>query len=135
MKRLALATAMTVVGVNIYTGSPMLALWVGSQFQGSGPPSMGAVGLVVLVLGVTSVALTLLLGRLGRAYDDMTGATPTARQHAPWLRSMRGEREQQPGDRVSLTMLEKVMIGLVVVAVAAFEVWFFFLAGSPLPVN
>ena len=135
MKRLALATAMTVVGVNTYTGSPMLALWVGSQVQGSGPPSMGAVGLVVLVLGVTSVALTLLLGRLGRAYDDMTGATPTARQHAPWLRSMRGEREQQPGDRVSLTMLEKIMIGLVVVAVAAFEVWFFFLAGSPLPVN
>ena len=43
MKRLALATAMTVVGVNIYTGSPMLALWVGSQVQGSGPPSMGAV--------------------------------------------------------------------------------------------
>jgi len=135
VKRLGLAAAMTVVGLNIYTGSPLLALWVGSQVQGSGPPSMEAVGLVVLVLGVTSVCLTLLLGRLGRIYDDMTGATPTARQHTPWLRSMRGEREQQPGERVQLTMLERIMVALVVIAFAAFEIWFFFFSGSPIGAN
>ena len=135
MKRLGLAAAMTVVGFNIYTGSPLLALWVGSRVQGPGPPSMEAVGVVVLVLAATSIALTFLLGRLGAIYDDMTGAAPTARQHAPWLRSMRGEREQQPGQRVQLTMLERIMVALVVIAFAAFEIWFFFFSGSPIGQN
>ncbi len=135
MKRLALAAAMTVVGLNIYTGSPLLALWVGSRVQGPGPPSMGAVAVVVLVLGTTSVVLTLLLGRLGSAYDELAGTAPTSRQHAPWLRSMRGEREQQPGERVRLTMLERIMVGLVVIAFAAFEIWFFFFSGSPIGQN
>jgi len=123
------------VGLNIYTGSPLLALWVGSRVQGSGPPSMAAVGLVVLVLGVCSVSLALILGRLGAKYDELAGTTPTARQHAPWLRSMRGEREQQPGEKVTLTMLERVMVGLVVLAFAAFEIWFFFFSGSPIGAN
>jgi hypothetical protein len=135
VKRLGLAAAMTVVGLNIYTGSPLLALWVGSRAQGSGPPSMGAVGLVVLVMGVTSVTLAFILSRLGSKYDELAGTTPTARKHAPWLRSMRGEREQQPGERVQLTMLERILVGLVVVAFAALEVWFFFFSGSPIGAN
>ena len=135
MKRLGLAAAMTVVGLNIYTGSPLLALWVGSRVQGSGPPSMPAVALVVVVLGVCSVTLALILGRLGAKYDELAGTAPTARQHAPWLRSMRGEREQQPGQRTELTMLERILVALVVVAVAAFEIWFFFFSGSPIGTN
>ena len=135
MKRLGLAAAMTVVGLNIYTGSPLLALWVGSRVQGEGPPSMAAVALVVLVLGVCSVTLAFLLSRLGTKYDELAGTAPTTRKHAPWLRSMRGEREQQPGERVQLTMLEKVMVGLVVVAVVAIEVCFFFFSGSPIGAN
>jgi hypothetical protein len=135
VKRLGLAAAMTVVGLNIYTGSPLLALWVGSRVQGSGPPSMGAVGLVVLVMGVTSVTLAFVLSRLGAKYDELAGTTPTARKHAPWLRSMRGEREQQPGERVQLTMLERILVALVVVAFAAFEIWFFFFSGSPIGAN
>ena len=135
MKRLGLAAAMTVVGLNIYTGSPLLALWVGSRVQGSGPPSMGAVGLVVLVMGVTSVTLAFVLSRLGAAYDRLAGTAPTVRQHAPWLRSLRGEREQQPGESPQLTMLERVLVGLVVVAFAAFEIWFFFFSGSPIGAN
>ena len=135
MKRLGLAAAMTIVGLNIYTGSPLLALWVGSRVQGPGPPSMEAVAVVVVVLGVCSVSLALLLGRLGARYDDLAGTAPTARKHAPWLRSMRGEREQQPGERPQLTMLERILVGLVVVAVVAFEIWFFFFSGSPIGKN
>jgi hypothetical protein len=135
VKRLGLAAAMTVVGLNIYTGSPLLALWVGSRVQGEGPPSMGAVAAVVGVLGVCSVTLAFVLSRLGSKYDELAGTAPTARKHAPWLRSMRGEREQQPGERVQLTMLERVMVGLVVVAFAAFEIWFFFFSGSPIGAN
>ena len=130
--RVGLASAMTVVGVNVWTGSPLLALWVGSRVQGTGPPKMAAFGVFVLVLIATSVALVKLLSVLGAAYDRMTGQEPTVRSHAPWLRSMRGERPQYPGERPTLTMLERILVAMVLVVVILFEVWFFFFSPSPI---
>ena len=40
LKRLALMTVMAVLAMNIWTGGPLFALWLGSRVQGSGPPSM-----------------------------------------------------------------------------------------------
>jgi hypothetical protein len=45
---------------------------------------------------------------------------------------MRGEREMYPGDRLTVTTLERVLVVVVVLAVAAFEIWFFFFSGSPI---
>ena len=36
---------------------------------------------------------------------------------------------------VQLTMLEKVMVGMVVLVFVVFEVWFFFFSGSPIGAN
>ena len=54
MQRALLLAAMAVVAVNIWTGSPLLALWVGSRLQGTSGLSMGAVFAVIAVMGVTS---------------------------------------------------------------------------------
>jgi hypothetical protein len=123
---------MTIVGVNVWTGSPLLALWVGSRVQGTGPPKMEAFGVFILVLVVMSVALVKLLSVLGAAYDRMTGRTQTVRAHAPWLRSMRGERPQYPGEKPRLTMLERMLVAMVLAVVILFEVWFFFFSPSPI---
>jgi predicted secreted protein len=123
---------MAVVALNIWTGSPLLALWVGSKVQGGGPPSMGAFGMVVLVLAVLSFALYQLMKMIGRAYDEATGVKPGARTHSPWLRSMRGERRDLPGAAtLPVTALERVVVITVLLAAVAFEIWFFFFAGSP----
>ena len=51
LKRVALVSLMAVVTVNIWTGGPLLALWIGSRVQGEGPPSMLAVGVAAVSLG------------------------------------------------------------------------------------
>lgn len=81
LKRLGLTIAMALTAVNIWTGGPLLAVWVGSRAQGFGNPTMGAVVLVIVVLIAISVGLAMLLARLGAIYDEMTGRTPTVRAH------------------------------------------------------
>jgi hypothetical protein len=123
---------MGVVALNIWTGSPLLGLWVGSRVQGDGPPQMHAIFVVAVVIAVVSLVLAQILSRLGIAYDKLTGAGPTVRQHTPWLRSMRGERPQYEGVEPRLTALERILVIMVVTAVALFEIWFFFFSSSPI---
>jgi hypothetical protein len=130
--RVALAALMAIVAANVWTGGPLLALWVGSQVQGSGPPTMRAIFVVALTLAVVSLVLVRILGGLGRAYDAATGQSASVRQHAPWLRSMRGERPRYGDEPPRLTALERILVVTVVVAVVTAEIWFFFFAGSPL---
>jgi len=131
-KRVLLAAAITVLALNVWTGGPLLALWVGSRAQGSGPPTMTAVFVVVVVLALVSFTLVWVLGRLSRVYEQMTGQGPTVRQHTPWLRSMRGERPEYEGVKPTLTTPERILVGMVVIAVVAFEIWFFFFSTSPI---
>jgi hypothetical protein len=131
LKALVLAAVMALVALNVWTGGPLLALWVGSRVQGGGPPSMTAIAVIVGMLAVVSLVLVRLLAVLGRAYDDVTGASRTRRRRqAPWLRSMRGERADLASGEIGLSALERVLIVCVVLAAATFEVWFFFFAGS-----
>ena len=131
--RVGLTCAIAIVTLNIWTGSPLLALWIGSRVQGSGPPSMLAVAVVAVTLGALSYGLVRLLARLDRTYGRITGRRSTVRRHVPWLRSMRGERphsELQHADELS--PIEVILIVSVVLVVVLFEVWFFFYSGSPI---
>ena len=64
------------------------------------------------------------------AYQEATGTAPTVRTHAPWLRSMRGERPARQAAAARISGAEKVVVATVLLAAAAFELWFFFLSGS-----
>ena len=132
LKRIGLAALIGLVTLNVWTGSPLFALWVGSRVQGTGPPTMAPIFVVAVVLAALSLALVRLLAYLGAAYDDATGEYPTVRKHTPWLRSMRGERPQYEGIRARLTVLERTVVIMVVVVVALFEIWFFFFSTSPI---
>jgi hypothetical protein len=132
-ERVALAAATTLIGVNLWTGFPLFALWVGSRTAGSTGVSGGAILVVVLVLGVLLALGVKVLTRLSARYDRITGTPPAARQVAPWLRSMRAERDSITKRGRRLNALERIVVGCVVLAVIAFEVWFFFFAGDSLP--
>jgi hypothetical protein len=140
LRRLGLAVATAVVSVNVWTGAPLFALWVGSRFEGwvggsgtGGGTSMRAVFVLVLVLAVLELVLTFALSRLSAAYDELTGRPQSARRTSPWLRSMRGEREDFIREKHGISGVERVVVISVVAAVLALEIWFFFFAGSPLP--
>jgi hypothetical protein len=134
LKRIGLVAASALVSINIWTGAPLLAVWVGSKVQGSfNALSMTAVFSVIVVLAACVFALAWLLARINGAYDDLTGRAPTARETSPWLRSMRGEREKDVRQKHGISTVEKMVVVSVVAAVLAFEIWFFFFAGSSLP--
>ena len=132
LKQLALTVAMGVAALNIWTGSPLVALWVGSQVQGSWPPTMFSVFVVVVVFAALSLALIRLLAYLGARHDALTGNAPTVSAHAPWLRSMRGERPLYPGMTATLTGLERVLVAMVVIVVVLFEIWLLLFSTSPI---
>jgi hypothetical protein len=137
IRRAAVLAATAVVGVNVWTGSPLLALWVGSRVESSSSstgPSMAAIFVVVVVMAATSWMLLRLLYRLQDHYFKLLGR-PARRYRSTWLRSMRAERgewERQHDPDARATPFEIVVMLCVVVAVAAFEVWFFFFSPSPI---
>jgi hypothetical protein len=134
LKRVGLVIATALVTINIWTGGPLFAVWVGSQVQGdTGSPSMAAVFTVILVLGALVAVLAWALTWLNAKYDEVTGRPPAARQTSPWLRSMRDEPESDVRRKFGISAVERVVVITVVAAVIAFEIWFFFFAGSSLP--
>jgi hypothetical protein len=130
LARVGLAMLTALISVNLWTGAPLLAVWVGSRVQGGTGLTMSAVGAVLGTLAVSVAILVLLLVRVEGAYKVLSGEPPQ-RRTSPWLRSLRDERPEL-AERRSLTGFEKTLVVSVVVAVAAFELWFFILAGSPI---
>ena len=129
---MALGVLSTLVSVNLWTGGPLLALWVGSRIQAAvGQLSMSAVAATLAVLIVETMLLYRLLAIISHRYDEAVGRSLT-RQQAPWLKPMSGERRALEVKR-PLTAIERVVVSSVVLAVLALEVWFFFFAHYSLP--
>jgi hypothetical protein len=133
IKRLALLSAAVLAAINIWTGAPLLALWVGSRIVGQRALTMGAVLLVVvlLVLFVTATAFTLTW--LSARYDELVQRPSGEHRTSPWLRSMRDEQKDVARAKLGTTPVEWIVTSSTVVAVIGLEIWFFFFAGSPLP--
>jgi hypothetical protein len=131
-RALLLDMAMAIAAVSIWTFAPLMALWIGSRVQGGGPPKMGAVAIVAISLLVFVLLLVRLLSILDAAHQRATGRTARVRQHVPWLRSMRGERERYEGEAIQLSALERTLVIVVAIAFVIFEIWFFFFSGSPI---
>ena len=133
LERVGLVAAMAVTSVSIWTLAPLVALWVGSRVVGDRTISMGAIFAVVAVMFAVCLALIRLLAVLGVTYDRVTGRRKQIRRHTPWLRAMSGERPHETGgDGPPLSPLEYVLVGTVLLAYLAFEVWFFFYSSSPI---
>jgi hypothetical protein len=134
LKKMGLVTASALCSINLWTGAPLFAVWVGSKVQGSfNSLSMTAVFAVIAILAVTVFALGYLLTWLNTKYDELTGRPAVARQTSPWLRSMRDERDDAVQRKYGIGGIERVVVICAIAGVLAFEVWFFFFAGSSLP--
>ncbi len=132
LQRVAIVAAMGVVTLNIWTGAPLLGLWVGSRVAPESGISMLAVLVIVVVIAAAAWALLQILGRLQLAYARLSGR-PTARRQTTWLKPMSGQRTRGAGGQAPpLTATDYVVVGVVVLAIAAFEIWFVFYAGSSL---
>jgi hypothetical protein len=125
--RVVLGILSALVSINLWTGGPLLALWVGSRVQASiGTLSMAAVGATIGVLIAVTIVLYKILAWLNVRYYAAIGR-PLPRQQAAWLKPMSGERRAVQVRR-PLSGVERIVIVSVVVAVIALEIWFFFFA-------
>jgi hypothetical protein len=126
--------ASALCSINMWTGVPLFAVWVGSKVQGNlNNLSMTALFTVVVVLAAGVFLLAWALTWINAKYDQVSGRPAGARHTSPWLRSMRDEREVDSRQKSPITPIERVLVISVVAAVLALEVWFFFFAGSSLP--
>jgi hypothetical protein len=133
LKRIGLASLTALLSLNVWTGGPLFALWVGSKVQGTYTSlSMASVFSVIVVLVIVEGLLLLALSWTSARYDELIGRPPLRRRY-PWLTSMSGERQEIVAKRQGVTGVERIVVVAAVAAVAVFEIWFFFLAGSSLP--
>ena len=130
LKRLGLVILAGLLAVNAWTGAPLLAVWLGSQAQSGRLLSMRGVVIVLVALGVLELLLLLALTWVATKYDGLTGRPRIAGETSPWQRAKRGDRVQDIRERFGMSAPEKVVALSVIAGVLAFEVWFFFLAGS-----
>lgn len=136
LKRVGLLALVSIVTLNFWTGSPLVALWLGSRVQGSGRLSMLVVAVVVLTIGALSLTLIRVLNSLSQAYERLMGR-PSRRREASWLRGRDVERLEFQRERgapaARLSALDVILVVSAVVPFIAFEVWFFFFASDPIP--
>jgi hypothetical protein len=131
VEQVLLVSGMTLATLNLWTGVPFAALWIGSRAVTDGQISM----LAVFVVAVSMFALGYVVVR-GLSWMDfrwraLTGRDRVVRQHTPWLRSMSGERPHHPTDGGSpLQAIDYVLVAVVVACMVTFEIWFFFFSGS-----
>jgi hypothetical protein len=133
LKRLGIMVATALAAINVWTGAPLLAVWVGSHAEPGRLLSYRGVITVVAVLAVLAFLLGWALTWLSAKYDELTGRPPALARTSPWHRNMLGELDEQVRSRYGISAPEKVVAGCVITAVIAFESWFFFFAGSSLP--
>ena len=96
-------------GLVLWIGVPVLWLYIGSQIQGSTGSIGTALGVMMVGVVVSILLIVPLLGWLNRKHLEL--------------------REARGLDTHGATALEAVMTVSVAVAVVAFCVWFFLIAG------
>jgi hypothetical protein len=121
--------AMLLAAFSLWTAIPLSWVYIASklsetQFPSGGPYAVVAIGIVVSVLFVAW-----LIGRLNELYVRITGTNRLTPIRPVWLKSMR----DSGGPQGSVTVVEAVLMGSVMMAALALTIWFFLLAGSPLP--
>lgn len=125
----AMLGVMAVGSIAMWLVVPVGWIWVASQLQHGSQPGLGPYVLVLFAVPTTMVVIAKGLGALDRAYARYTHSETTTRVRPPWLRSMRGDRDEHAPPSV----LSVMMVGSVSLAVLCLLVWFFGFAGSSLP--
>jgi hypothetical protein len=123
-------TVVSALGIGV--GVPLLWVWIGSKLQSSAEgTSVSATTAAAIFVGIvlTYFLILLIAGWIQSRFSD-SDAGPGPSRH-PWNRSTR-DQPYRPGER-QLSPLESAFVFTAVIVSAAFMVWFFVFAGSPLP--
>lgn len=113
----------------LWTAIPLGWVYIGSKVSTTQFPSEGPYFVVAVGIIVTVVLDAWAIGRLNGIYVRITGTNRLAPMRPSWLKSMR----DTAAPAGSTTVVEAVLMASVLLAGLALTLWFFLLAGSPLP--
>jgi hypothetical protein len=120
-----------VLALVVALGTPLAWVWIASQIAGTRKDLTPSLAILITVGILISYWLALVIGSRLRSRWVSRGEQQARVRRMSWNRSFRDE---------PLTManrgsdpIERLFIVVAVLAIIAFEIWFFFFAGSPLP--
>jgi hypothetical protein len=124
-----IAALMLLAAFSLWTVIPFGWIWIGSRLSKTQAPSAGPYMLVFFGIVVSIVIVALVLAWLNRLYETLVGTTEVHVDRVRLWRSLSDER--RPTRHWSV--MEVVLLASALAAFAAMAIWFFALAGSPLP--
>jgi hypothetical protein len=126
-----IVVAIMVLGAfSMWTVIPFGWIWIGSKVSQTQEPSGGPYFIVFAGIVISICVMAWILSRLNHVYVRITGSSRLPRRYVPaWKKSLSDERSSPHG----MSVLEAVILASVLLAGLAMAVWFFVIAGSPLP--
>jgi hypothetical protein len=119
------------IAVVVALGVPLVWIWIASQLAGTERDLTPSLAILITTGILVSYWLVLLVGAALRSRWVGEDQEKARARRMSWNRSFRDE-PLSAANRGS-DPIERVFVVVAVLAVIAFEVWFFFFAGSPLP--
>jgi hypothetical protein len=120
---------MLLAALSLWTAIPLSWIYIGSKVSHTQFPSQGPYAVVAVGIVLTILVDAWLIARLNHLYQRVTGTNRVVAMRPSWLKSLRDSSDPVG----TTTVVEAVLMGSVLLAALAFTVWFFLLAGSPLP--
>src|SRR5919109_3189799 len=123
--------AIMVLGAfSMWTVIPFGWIWIGSKPSHTQQPEGGPYMIVFVGIVTSIIVMAWVLSRLNRLYVRLTGSHELPERYLPaWRKSLSDERESPH----RMSVLEGVILLSVLLALLAMAIWFFLIAGSPVP--
>jgi len=112
-------------------GIPLAWIWIASQLAGTKREVTPSLALLITTGILVSYWVALVVGSSLRRHWVPDAEHQARMRRMSWNRSFRDEPRRASDDESD--PIERLFVIVAVAGVVAFEIWFFFFAGSPLP--
>jgi hypothetical protein len=112
-------------------GIPLVWVWIASQLAGTRQDVTPSLALLITTGILVSYWVVLVVGSSLRRHWVSDAEHQARMRRMSWNRSFRDEPRHASDDESD--PIERLFVIVAVLAVIAFEIWFLFFAGSPLP--
>jgi quinol-cytochrome oxidoreductase complex cytochrome b subunit len=120
----------TAVAIAAAAGIPLVWIWIASKLAGNEPDLTPSLAVFIATGIIVSYWLALLVGSWIRGRTVDPGEERARMTRRSWNRSF--SDAPRPEDQ-HIDPIERLFIVVAVLGIIAFEIWFFFYAGDPLP--
>jgi hypothetical protein len=121
----------SLVALVVAAGIPLVWVWIASKLAGTKRDLTPSLAIFIATGIIVSYWLALLVGSFIRGRSIDVAAERGRVRRRSWNRSFRDAPPSADDRRID--PVERVFIVIGVLAIIAFEIWFFFFAGDPLP--